>query len=241
MLFLTKLLSLIVYPLGAAILVGATAFILTFTRWRRLAQVLLGLALAILWIAATPLFANWLDVRLESRVPHVSLRTLPQSDAVIVLGGATDSRIMYAWRIYGAGKAPVILISGGHLPWETVVPEARRMAEILVELGVPRSALILETGSRTTRENAVNTAALFKEHGWRNGLLVTSGYHMPRALAAFKKVGLNVTPAAPDINSEPIKFDSLLDLLPNAWALSWTTSTIKEMIGLCVYRYRGWA
>jgi uncharacterized SAM-binding protein YcdF (DUF218 family) len=64
---------------------------------------------------------------------------------------------------------------------------------------------------------------------------------MPRALAAFKKVGLSVTPAAPDIDAEPLEFSNFLDLLPNAGALAWTTSTIKEMIGLCVYRLRGWA
>jgi uncharacterized SAM-binding protein YcdF (DUF218 family) len=53
------------------------------------------------------------------------------------------------------------------------------VADFLVELGAPRSALVLETSSRTTRENAVNTASAFKEHGWRDGILVTSSAHMP--------------------------------------------------------------
>ena len=120
-------------------------------------------------------------------------------------------------------------------------PESQLIADLLVELGVPRSALILETGSRTTRENAVNTAAIFKEHGWRNGLLVTSGVHMPRALATFQKVGLSLVPAATDIYAGPPRLDTLLDVVPDAGALARTASAVKEIIGLCVYRFRGWA
>ena len=51
----------------------------------------------------------------------------------------------------------------GNPPGQTGVAEAQRVADFLVEIGAPRSALILETGSRNTRENAVNTAAIFKE------------------------------------------------------------------------------
>ncbi len=149
---------------------------------------------------------------------------------------------MRALRLYRAGKAPFIVITGGIPPGQgAVVPEAQRVADFLVEIGAPRSALILETRSRNTRENAVNTAAIFKEHGWQHGLLVTEGLHMPRALATFQKMGLDVTPAATDIPSGSIRADSLIDFLPDARALAWTTSAIKEMIGLCVYRYGGWA
>jgi uncharacterized SAM-binding protein YcdF (DUF218 family) len=189
---------------------------------------LLGVVLIGLWFAATPALAKWLNWRLASRVPGVKLETLPPSDAVILLGGGSYSRILHAKRIYLAGKAPRIVISGGN-------------AGPLVELGVPRSALILETQSRTTRENAVNTAVIFKTHGWRTGLLVTSAGHMPRALAAFQKVGLDAVPAATHIHAGPSQLDSLLNLLPDTDALAWTKSTIREMIGLRVYRHRGWA
>jgi uncharacterized SAM-binding protein YcdF (DUF218 family) len=201
-------------------------------------QVLLGIVLVALWVAATPIFANWLNWRLTSQFS----RTLPEGDVVVLLGGWSAGRIVHALWVYRVGRASCILISGGNLPWLTTrIPEAERIAGFLVDLGVPRSALILETKSQTTRENAINTAAIFKEHGWRSGLLVTSGVHMPRALAAFKKVGLDVTPAPADISVGPLRLGSLLDLLPDAEALAWTTSGIKEMIGLYIYRYRGWA
>ena len=65
---------------------------------------------------------------------------------------------------------------------------------------------------------------------------------MPRALAAFRKVGLSVTPTATDISVGPFfLLSSFLDLLPDAWALARTMIAIKEMIGISVYRYHGWA
>jgi uncharacterized SAM-binding protein YcdF (DUF218 family) len=241
-LFLTKLLVVFVYPLGIALLLGAIALALSFTKWGRLGQLLLGFVLITLWIAATPMFANWLNWWLASPFAQIKTETLPHSDAVILLGGGPDSRAGYALQIYQAGKAPRIVISGGNLPWlRLAVPDAERMADLLVQLGAPRSALILESRSRTTRENAVNTAAIFRAHGWQTGLLVTSGVHMPRALASFRKVGLDVVPAATDVATSPFQVDTLLDILPNAGALAWTTSAIKEIIGLGVYRYRGWA
>jgi uncharacterized SAM-binding protein YcdF (DUF218 family) len=198
------------------------------------------------WIAATPLFANWVNWRLESRFPPVSVDVLPQGDVVIALGGVGGEpirgaplppRLMQALQIYNAGKAPLIVISAAD------VSEAQLNADRLVEYGVPRSALILETASRNTRENAVHVATIFKRHDWRTGLLVTSAAHMPRALAAFRKAGLNVTPAATDAHASPfrLRFVSPRDLVPDAGAFNSTKSAIREMIGLCIYRFRGWA
>jgi uncharacterized SAM-binding protein YcdF (DUF218 family) len=195
---------------------------------------LLGLALVALWLAATPFFSSWLNWRLQSEFPPVGIETLPQSDAVILLGGAgldldnPTSRIMHALLIYRAGKAPRIVYSGGD-------------AEPLLELGVPRAALILDTESRNTRQNAVNTAAIFKAHGWRSGILVTSAAHMPRALAAFQRVGLNVVPATTGVQAGPIQFDARLDLQMDNEALRRTTEAVKEIVGLLVYRCLGWA
>jgi uncharacterized SAM-binding protein YcdF (DUF218 family) len=64
---------------------------------------------------------------------------------------------------------------------------------------------------------------------------------MPRALAAFQKMGISLVPAVTSFYADPPRFVSVLDLLPDAKVLARTTSAIKEMIGLCVYRFRGWA
>src|SRR6476660_8755870 len=118
--FLTNRLPLLAYPLGAAIAVSATGLAFFFTSWWRIGLVLLGFALLTLWIASTPFFASWLNWRLESEFPPVNVGTLPQSDAVILLGGVgldfnnPANRIRHALQIYRVGKAPRIVISGGN-------------------------------------------------------------------------------------------------------------------------------
>jgi uncharacterized SAM-binding protein YcdF (DUF218 family) len=118
-LFLAKLLPVFVYPLGAAILVGALALALSFTNWRRIGQVLLGLTLLTLWIAATPICAHWLNWRLQLEVAPLSVSPLPQSDVIVLLGGIGPlDRIVDTLRVYRAGKAPLIVISGEISPGE---------------------------------------------------------------------------------------------------------------------------
>jgi uncharacterized SAM-binding protein YcdF (DUF218 family) len=240
--FIAKMLSTFIYPLGAVLLIGATSLALSLTACRRTGQLLLGCVLAALWISATPAFANWLSWRVAWQAPQFSPEKLPQSHAVVLLGGTPASRILHALQLYRAGKARLIVVTGGNPPGhKAVVPEALRVADLLVGLGVPRSALVLETSSRNTRENAVNTAAIFKEQGWQHGLLVTERLHMPRAFLAFQKVGLDMTPAATDSASGLPEINSVLDFLPDVGALAWTTAAVKEMLALAVYRFRGWA
>jgi uncharacterized SAM-binding protein YcdF (DUF218 family) len=100
---------------------------------------------------------------------------------------------------------------------------------------------VLETESRNTRENAINAARIVGERGWRTGLIVTSAVHMPRAVATFRRAGLDFLPAVTDIRAVPPFYHSPLDLLPDAEALAASTLAIKEWLGLIVYRYRSWA
>jgi uncharacterized SAM-binding protein YcdF (DUF218 family) len=254
-LLLGAILPVFVSPLGATITVGIVALLLSLTGSLRLGQWLFGIALLVLWLTATPAVANWLNWQLESQFPPARADTLPTSDALIVLGGilgqpfpprvapdlsASSDRIVHALRIYRAKGVPIV-ISAGNLPWEnTLTSEARLIADFFVELGVPRSAVVLETNGRTTRENAVRTAVIFKERGWQHALLVTSGAHMPRALRTFRHVGLDVTPAATDVHAWPPSAISPFELLPDVSALARSTLAIKEMVGLVYYRARGW-
>jgi uncharacterized SAM-binding protein YcdF (DUF218 family) len=199
----------------------------SFTKWWRIGLVIIAFGVATIWIAATPCFSNGLNRWLESQFPPVNVERLPQSDAVILLGGTgldfnnPANRIMHALQIYRAGKAPVIVYSGGD-------------GDPLIELGVPRAALIVEMESRTTRENAVHTASIFKAHGWRSGILVTSAAHMPRALAAFQRVGLSVVPGTTRAGrSQYFQMDSD--------GFRRTTGAFKEILGLLIYRFLGWA
>lgn len=107
-------------------------------------------------------------------------------------------------------------------------------------MGVPPDAIVVETQSRNTYENAVNSAEIIRDRGWRSAILVTSGAHMPRALAAFSKAGIDAIPASTDIRVRFPLYDSALDFLPDAEALKRTSDAIREWIGIAVYRLRGW-
>jgi len=254
---LDKLIPLAVYPVGLTILAGIAALVLSLAGFVRMSRGVLAAGIAVLWIASTPLFANWLYSELESAYPPVAIELLPPADVAIVLGGAVGrslpprlapdaseavDRVLHGARLFRAGKVEAILVSGGNLPWLTASePEAEMIADLLVELGVPPSAIVVETESRNTRENAVNSAAIVAAENWRSALLVTSAAHMPRALAAFQKAGVAVTPASTDVRVTFPLYESVLDLLPSAGALAGTSDAIKELLGMLVYRMRGWA
>ena len=72
------------------------------------------------------------------------------------------------------------------------------MADFLIDLGIDPRLILIEPTSRTTHENAIASSDIWRAEGFKTGLLVTSALHMPRALASFKKVRLEVNPATID-------------------------------------------
>jgi uncharacterized SAM-binding protein YcdF (DUF218 family) len=85
-------------------------------------------------------------------------------NVILVLGAA--ALVLAARRRARAGKAPVVLASGGAVPWtSTSRPESEAMAALLVEWGVPRTAILVDARSRTTRENAVEAERILTVRG----------------------------------------------------------------------------
>jgi uncharacterized SAM-binding protein YcdF (DUF218 family) len=189
---------------------------------------------------------------LEGRHPAFSPEELPDADAIVLLGGASDGesrfgrgadlnhaadRLTTAAELYFAGKAPVILISGGAEPEQ--LPEAELLADILRALQVPSSALLLEPNSRTTYDNALMSAEILNKAGYNHILLVTSGVHMRRALALFQQQGLQVTAAATD-HQLPKFQDSLVPgWLPTYYRLARSSRAIHEWVGYAIYDVTG--
>jgi uncharacterized SAM-binding protein YcdF (DUF218 family) len=108
-----------------------------------------------------------------------------KADVIVVLGGDISTRPEYAAALFRQGCAPDIIVSGG-----------KEYREILLDEGVPESAIHLETESRNTMENAKFSIPILKRMGARRVIIVTSWYHSRRALKCFEKV-------APDIAFYP--------------------------------------
>jgi uncharacterized SAM-binding protein YcdF (DUF218 family) len=254
-LYLSKLIPLFIYPLGFALVISMLAMgILGLST--RLARLLLFVAVTVLWAASTPIVADFLGLTLERRYPPVAVADTPTADAIVVLGGAVEGpappritldlldgadRVLHAARLYRAGKAPVILVSGGVIPWlGSDIPEAESMQLLLEEWGVPGASILAEAASRNTYENAVLTRRVLAERGLQRVLLVTSALHMPRALATFTSAGIDAVPVTTDFTVTYRVHRTAIDFLPDATALSRTTNAIKEYVGYAYYRWQGW-
>lgn len=261
--FLSKFLPPLVYPLGLIFFLLILALIIRRTK-PRLQTAILIITLAILVISSNRWVASSLVRSLEWQ--YLPAETLPQVEAIVVLGGGTESaqyprpaveingagdRVIYAARLYKQGLAPRVLVSGGNITWlsgRTMTP-ADEMDDLLQLMGVPQEAIVLQPKSQNTYEDAAFTAEMLHEMGIERVILVTSAMHMPRSVGLFQKQGIEVIPAPADYSVTEASWANLMSLqpesflvniLPNASALSATTNALKEYIGMFIYRLRGW-
>ena len=253
---LSKVLPLLIYPFNLAIWLSLFAFCVWLFGRRKLAAFCLFLAMTILVVAASPKVAGYLYRSLEHKYLPVSVDKSPRADAIVVLGGGIGGvlpprvtldlngaadRVLHAARLYRAGKAPLIIASGGHVfPQGNSPPESELIADLLAEWGVDRTDLIIENQSRNTFENAKYSKHILEKRELRKVLLVTSALHMPRALAVFKAAGIDVLPSPTDYHAVDYNQPALLGWVPNVGALNATTNVIREYLGYLVYWWRDW-
>lgn len=262
MFFLSKLLPLFLYPLGLSSLLLALGL---FWLWKypKRAMWAIAAALFILYFSSNVLVRDKLVSSLEWR--YLPPNPMPTADAIVVLGGSTapaleprpwvevserGDRILYGARLYTQGKAPKLILSGGRVTWRggSGSSEAGDMKAIAMAMNVPAADILLEETSLNTRENAVNVKALMAAQNLSSLLLVTSALHMPRSVAIFSKLGIDVIPAPTDYlvtkevyeNANKTFQSRLLSLFPDADAISQFTWAMKEYVGFVFYWLRGW-
>ncbi|HLR78765.1 MAG TPA: YdcF family protein [Burkholderiaceae bacterium] len=251
---ISSLLTSLVIPLNLCIAALVTGTVLFIARQRKIGVFVAacGLIWVVFW--SLPASSLWAGGKLEQLYPHAAPDTLPQAQAIVVLGGHTANsrqnwfepydpdtaspRVHTAAVLYEHDRAPYIVLSGAAL--DGSISEAEMMARILTQRGIPASALILETDSYTTHENAVYTRRKLEERDISKVLLVTSALHMPRAMAVFRKQGITAV-AAPSRPQIVVPADpDFAFWQPDARTLSASRSIIKEYVALMVYWLRGW-
>lgn len=261
-LFLSKLLPLFIYPLGVSCLLLLLALWLCFKRSRR-TFVPIILSLIILVTAGNSQVGNNLTASLEQQ--YLPQANIPNVDAIVILGGATRNnepprilpdmsergdRLLYGAKLYKDGVAPQIILTGGRIQWYGgESSEAESMATLLELMEVPRSAMILESKSLNTHENAVFTKKILEQKDLKQIALVTSAIHMPRSLAIFRKEGIDAVAAPTDFiisdrNLKQHRYSKesrIISFIPNSESLDRTTQALKEYIGSYIYRLKGWA
>lgn len=202
---------------------------------------------ALLWLLSVSPGADLLLRGLEA--PYESARE-PHGDVIVLLGGgvyggAPDlsgtgapseemlARIVTAARLQKRLDVPVIVSGGNVFPGKAAeAPIAKR---ILVDLGVPAVRIITEERSRNTRENASYVAEIARRAGYRTPVLVTSAYHMRRAFASFRRVGLGATPCPVAFRTWAGKEYGSEDFLPDSASLRRSSVAIREYAALLAY------
>mgnify|MGYP001765484299 CR=1 FL=1 len=218
---------------------------------QRLASVTLVLVLA---LTAFPLATPLLRM-LERQYPAAP--ALPaQVDGIIVLGGAEDTGAFARWGIPGLNEGAERVIEGAALARR--FPQARLVftggvaslvysdatqapsqmtSAIWQSLGVPQGQIVLEDRSRNTSENAIFTRDLVQPQPGQTWVLVTSAWHMPRAVETFERNGWT------GLIPWPVDFRSGGQALRLEWRLDDHLQdadvTLKEFLGLIVYRVAG--
>jgi uncharacterized SAM-binding protein YcdF (DUF218 family) len=168
---------------------------------RRIRNGLAALGFLFVLVTVTPLAPWWARALAGSA-------SSPHGDVLIVLGGSILDdgtigvssywRSVHAARIFREGGFRRMVVTGAG---DSATPIAIPMRNFMVSLGVPGEAVQLETAASSTRENALFTSKLLAASTGRK-VLLTSDYHMFRAWRAFRKAGVDVTPAPlPDLTT----------------------------------------
>ena len=250
MFVLSKLLSFVTQPLSWVLALLGLGLLLQRRR-PRAASALMWTALAILVLQGWEPLPDALLRRLEAQHPRPAPPDLQRYAGVIVLGGALEPAALWtaheqpalnsAAERMTAGIALLqrepglrLLFTGGEGELlGSNMSEAERARRFYAEQGVDPQRLVFESASRSTHENAVLSARLPGVDPTLPWLLLTSAWHMPRAMATFQKAGWNVTPWPADYRAGLEADWSRYSLA--AGAQKWQTA-LHELLGLAVYR-----
>lgn len=242
---LIRIVVALTYPPILSACIAALGLLAWGLQRKRLAASLLISALLWTCLWSIPMCSDWLRAPLERQHATVAMASLPQADAIVVLGGGKvrpdqpmSSRLGAAAHAWLTGRARTVVLSGGggrngkrHGRHRS---EAERMSEAIVRVGVPRSALVLEDQSRSTEENALFTARVAKRRNIHRILLVTSSLHMPRASLLFREAGFEVVEVPVP---ERVADDTWAERwLPSTMALWRSGRAFKEYGGLLAAR-----
>ena len=239
----------------STLIIGAVvvAAILCTTSWCRLGRRLLFVAVPVLVIGGISPVGDLIIAPLENRFARADL-TGSDITGIIMLGGSEDGRagrrelagLNEAAERYTEGaalarrlpNARVVLSGGSAAVFASEPPEAETAARLFEALGIAKDRITLETASRDTYENATFTARLIKPTAGQRWLLVTSAWHMPRAIGCFRRAGVPVEAWPVDFRTssrfQPLRFHTALT---EGWRR--IDFIAREYVGLVVYYMAG--
>ncbi|MGV3539869.1 MAG: YdcF family protein [Rufibacter sp.] len=216
----------------------------------------LRLALGLLLFFTNPFLIN--EIWLAWEPEAVLMRDVASYDAAVVLTGVTrgdrephdrthyaegSERILDAIQLYKMGKVKKIIISGGSGSLlEVANSEAHDLRRTALFAGIPAQDILLEEKSRNTRENAQYTKELLQKSPELDRLLlITSAFHMRRAMGCFEKAGVAVEPFPVDFYTHDPSFAVNDLLIPSLDAFKKWDHIMHEWLGYSMYKLLGYS
>jgi uncharacterized SAM-binding protein YcdF (DUF218 family) len=241
-------------PTNCLVVLGVIGAALLFTGWKRFGRAIATTAaIGLLLIGFSPL-PKFIVRPLEDRFPQERAENDPRPVAgIIVLGGAVGfsrgqvafneatSRMTEGIKLAKMYPQARLVFTGGDAT--LIGPSGRTEANAADELfrmaGIDGERIVLEDRSRNTRENALFTSRMVQPRLGERWLLVTSAFHMPRAVGCFRAVGLDLEAYPTDYRTDGDRRD-LHPFRHMFNGLQLTDLAVKEWVGLLAYRAAGY-
>lgn len=250
---IAKLLWLIFDPFALILILGAIGIALCLSRWAQIGRSLCVATIAFLLIASLSPLGSLALRPLEDRFPPPA--HLQEPAGIIVLGGALDQELTFARKqptltalaarlTTGVAlalrfpEARLIFTGGDAGLVPRAMSEAVGVRELWLSLGVPEKRMTFEAKSRNTWENAIYTRALVDPKPGETWLLVTSAWHMPRAMGIFRRAGFDVVAFPVDYHTFGDSRDFLFAHL-GLEQIIMLQFAVHEWIGLVAYHLTG--
>jgi uncharacterized SAM-binding protein YcdF (DUF218 family) len=251
---LSKLLSFLISPLSW-IITGLVFVVISKNGLlrKRLLWIILGL---VLFFSNQFIFNECMRLWEIKAMEDKDLKTY---EAGIVLGGMSEydpdlhkvrfqqsvDRLLQAVALYKKGVIKKLIFTGGS--GSLLHPERKEaiyLKPYFVLFKVAEKDFLIESESQNTRQNALFSKALIEQHGIKGPLLlITSGFHLRRGTACFKKIGLtDIEPYCTDSYiSYKRHFEFEKVFVPDIYTMAHWSTLIHELIGFVVYKIADYA
>jgi len=245
-----KIVAPLLYPLPLCFLILVIGVaLLWFTRRQRTGKVLVTVSLGMMAVFGYGVVSYPLLSSLEQTHPLPAPEALAKAKWVVVLSGdtlrdpalpltarlgsATLARVVEGIRLHQQIPGSRLVLSGAATGAES---DTEVMTSLATTLSVPARNIVVDGRSPDTESQAVNVAAIVKDEPC---LLVTSAYHMPRAMALFSKAGVNAIAAPAQFITDPRRPILPTDFYPASFAFVTMQIATNEYLGIAWARLRG--
>ena len=233
MLFL-KILEMFLLPSVFVLVLILIGIILIFRKKRgKLGKILIILGILLYYLFSITPVADSIISPLEKQYQPAQKEELNKADKIVLLLGGKESDVLRASEVLRLYNLQSAIIISGRDPLSPKIEEAKEVKEFLTERGISAENIILEDKSRNTFESAKNIKEILDDEPF---FLVTSAYHLPRAIETFQKARTNPIPAPADFKIE--KNYDILDFFPDTENLRNSDIALHEYFGILWYRLK---